>query len=275
MFDLGLTVQELFIGVGVVVVAAALQGSIGFGLAVLSVPILTVVNPAFTPIPILILSLLVSVASLTRERGDLDLGGLGWVIGGRVPGALLGAWVLTVTTERTLGIVIGVIVLAAVVTLSSNLTVRLSPRTRMIAGVVSGFSGTSAGIGGPPIALLYGGQSGPVVRSTLGAIFMIGITINLVILTLWRCDYGVCPKGGPKLEYTSGKALASLGMEFAPPQIEAGPTGGKSKKGKKKKKHKKDHGPKPVEALADETGDAPVIDAVAGSVPEPPEPVAR
>lgn len=184
MFDVGLTVQELVIGVGVVVVAAALQGSIGFGLAVLSVPILTVVNPAFTPIPILILSLLVSVASLTRERGDLDLGGLGWVIGGRVPGALLGAWVLTVTTERTLGIVIGVIVLAAVVTLSSNLTVRLSPRTRTIAGVVSGFSGTSAGIGGPPIALLYGGQSGPVVRSTLGAVFMIGITINLVILTL-------------------------------------------------------------------------------------------
>ena len=55
MFDVGLSAQELAIGVGVVVIAAALQGSIGFGLAVLSVPILTVVNPVFTPIPTLIL----------------------------------------------------------------------------------------------------------------------------------------------------------------------------------------------------------------------------
>ena len=184
MFDVGLTAQELAIGVGVVVIAAALQGSIGFGLAVLSVPILTVVNPVFTPIPTLILSLMVGVGTLLRERGDLDLDGLGWVITGRVPGAVLGAWVLSIATERTLSIVIGVIVLLAVAILSSGLSVRLTRVSRVIAGMISGFSGTSAGIGGPPIALLYGRQAGPVVRSTLGAIFTIGITINLVILTL-------------------------------------------------------------------------------------------
>ncbi len=184
MFDVGLTAQELAIGVGVVVIAAALQGSIGFGLAVLSVPILTVVNPVFTPIPTLILSLMVGVGTLLRERGDLDLDGLGWVITGRVPGAVLGAWVLSIATERTLSIVIGVIVLLAVAVLSSGLSVRLTRVSRVIAGMISGFSGTSAGIGGPPIALLYGRQAGPVVRSTLGAIFTIGITINLVILTL-------------------------------------------------------------------------------------------
>ena len=184
MFDVGLTAQELAIGVGVVVIAAALQGSIGFGLAVLSVPILTVVNPVFTPIPTLILSLMVGIGTLLRERADLDLEGLGWVITGRVPGAVLGAWVLSIATERTLGIVIGVIVLLAVAVLGSGMSVKLSRASRVIAGMVSGFSGTSAGIGGPPIALLYGRQAGPVVRSTLGAIFTIGITINLVILTL-------------------------------------------------------------------------------------------
>jgi len=184
VFDVGLTAQELAIGVGVVVIAAALQGSIGFGLAVLSVPILTVVNPVFTPIPTLILSLMVGIGTLLRERADLDLDGLGWVITGRVPGAVLGAWVLSIATERTLGIVIGVIVLLAVAVLGSGMSVKLSRASRVIAGMVSGFSGTSAGIGGPPIALLYGRQAGPVVRSTLGAIFTIGITINLVILTL-------------------------------------------------------------------------------------------
>ena len=195
MFDVGLTGLELAIGAGVVVVAAALQGSIGFGLAVLSVPILTVVDPVFTPIPTLILSLFVGVGTLVRERGDLDLEGLGWVISGRVPGALLGAWVLSIATERALGIIIGVIVLLAVGVLSSGLSVRLSRISRVIAGLISGFSGTSAGIGGPPIALLYGRQAGPVVRSTLGAIFTIGITINLLILTavgiLTTSDIGV------------------------------------------------------------------------------------
>lgn len=195
MFDVGLTGVELAIGAGVVVVAAALQGSIGFGLAVLSVPILTVVDPVFTPIPILILSLFVGAGTLVRERGDLDLDGLGWVISGRVPGALLGAWVLSIATERALGIVIGVIVLLAVGVLSSGLSVRLSRSSRVIAGLISGFSGTSAGIGGPPIALLYGRQAGPVVRSTLGAIFTIGITVNLLILTavgvLTSSDIGV------------------------------------------------------------------------------------
>ena len=184
MFDVGLNAQEIAIGVGVVVIAAALQGSIGFGLAVLSVPILTVVNPVFTPIPTLILSLMVGIGTLLRERTDLDLEGLGWVITGRVPGAVLGAWVLSIATERVLGIVIGVIVLLAVAVLGSGISVKLSRASRVIAGMVSGFSGTSAGIGGPPIALLYGRQAGPVVRSTLGAIFTIGITINLAILTL-------------------------------------------------------------------------------------------
>lgn len=195
MFDVGLTGVELAIGAGVVVVAAALQGSIGFGLAVLSVPILTVVDPVFTPIPTLILSLFVGAGTLVRERGDLDLEGLGWVISGRVPGALLGAWVLSIATERALGIVIGVVVLLAVGVLSSGLSVRLSRSSRVIAGLISGFSGTSAGIGGPPIALLYGRQAGPVVRSTLGAIFTIGITVNLLILTavgvLTSSDIGV------------------------------------------------------------------------------------
>lgn len=204
MFDIGLTAQELTIGIGVVMVASALQGSIGFGLAVLSVPILTVVNPVFTPIPVLILSLGVGAATLARERGDLDLEGLGWVITGRVPGALLGAWVLSVATERTLGIVIGVIVLSAVVVLSSGLTVRLSPTSRVVAGTISGFSGTSAGIGGPPIALLYGGQDGPVIRSTLGAIFTIGITINLVILTL----VGVLTAGDIQIAVVLSPAMA-------------------------------------------------------------------
>lgn len=131
-------------------IAGALQGAIGFGLSVLSIPILTIVNPVYTP----------------------------------APGAIAGAWMLTVASQRTLGIVIGLMVLGAVAILASGFEVSLTRWNRVIAGTISGFRVAASGIGGPPIALLYRRQQGPVVRSTLGAIFTIGIFAILVILWL-------------------------------------------------------------------------------------------
>ena len=89
---------------------------------------------------------------------------------------------LTVASQRMLGAVIGLIVLVAVAVLASGATVTLNNTNRLIAGTISGFSGAASAIGGPPIALLYRQEQGPVVRSTLGAIFATGIAINLLIL---------------------------------------------------------------------------------------------
>jgi len=173
---------ELIGALVIVSLGAALQGSIGFGFAVVSVPVLTLLNPEFVPVPPQILALPMSLAALMRERGGLDTAGVGWIIVGRVPGALGAAVVLTFAVGRTLDLLIGTIVLVTVLILASGLHVPLNAVTRIAAGVVSGFSGTASAIGGPPIALLYRDQTGPTVRSTLGTIFSIGILINLVIL---------------------------------------------------------------------------------------------
>jgi uncharacterized protein len=168
----------------IVFLGAALQGSVGFGFAVLSVPILTLLNPEFVPVAPQIIALPMSIAALVRERSRIDTSGVGWIVAGRIPGALLAAAVLMVVVGRTLDLLIGSIVLVAVLILASGLHVPLNRRTRFAAGLFSGFSGTASGIGGPPIALLYRTQHGPTVRSTLGTIFTIGIAINLVVLTL-------------------------------------------------------------------------------------------
>lgn len=79
---------------------------------------------------------------------------------------------------------------------------------------------------------------------------MVSVFFNFVILLLWRCDYGVCPKGGPQLQYTSGKAL---GIDLDAPEFKDAALAKrkKSKKGGKKKKKKK--GPKePVDPLSPE-----------------------
>lgn len=177
------TTPEILIGIVVVTVAASLQGSIGFGFAVLSVPILTLVDPAFTPIPMLLLALPLAVLGLVRERSEVDWSGLGWIIAGRVPGAFLGSWVLSVASEQLLGILIGTIVLIVIGLIATGVAIRLTRANRLIAGIVSGFSGASSAVGGPPLALLYRNQEGPTVRSTLGTIFTIGILINIGALT--------------------------------------------------------------------------------------------
>ncbi|MDH3518415.1 MAG: sulfite exporter TauE/SafE family protein, partial [Acidimicrobiia bacterium] len=44
--------------------------------------------------------------------------------------------------------------------------------------------GITSGIGGPPLALLYRNAPGATVRSTLAAIFLVGLTINIVALVI-------------------------------------------------------------------------------------------
>lgn len=168
----------------IVFLGAAVQGSVGTGFAVVSAPILTLIDPDFVPIAPQFLALMIAVSALVRERGGLDMAGVGWVILGRIPGSIAAAAVLMYAVGRTLDFLIGSIVLIAVLVLMSGVRVPLTTGTRIVAGVFSGFSGTASSIGGPPIALLYRDQTGPTVRSTLGVIFAIGIVINLIVLTV-------------------------------------------------------------------------------------------
>jgi uncharacterized protein len=173
---------ELVLAALVALVGATVQGVLGFGYAVLAVPVLTLIDPGFTPVPVLLVALPQTVAAAWRERGDLDLDGVGWIIGGRIPGSVVGAWVLIVAARALLDGIIALVVLAAVAALGLGWSVRLTRTSRFVAGFASGFSGTTSAIGGPPIALLYRDSGASTVRSSLGAVFALGIIVNLVVL---------------------------------------------------------------------------------------------
>lgn len=168
----------------IVFLGAALQGSIGFGFAVLSAPILALLNPEFVPVAPQLLSFPIALAASLRERRGVDMSGVGWILAGRLPGTLLAAGVLMFAVGRTLDVLIGSIVLVAVLILASGIRIPLNPWTRFSAGLFSGFSGTASSIGGPPLALLYRYQTGPTVRSTLGTILSVGLVINLTVLAV-------------------------------------------------------------------------------------------
>ena len=179
-----MSLLELIIGFVVFTTGCTIQGVLGFGAGLFSVPILALVAPEFVPGPILMLNPVLCALVAWREHGSIDRKTLRWALVGRVPGVLLGVWALTAVSEDGLGLLFGILLLAGVGLKISGLHAPRTPWTLMGAGGLSGFMGTSVAVGGPPIALVLDGSSGPEFRATLNAFFFIGTTISLAVLAM-------------------------------------------------------------------------------------------
>ncbi len=174
------------VGVAVILVAvlvgATVQGGIGFGMNLVVVPVLALVEPAALPGAAVLLGLPMSITMLRHEPHHIDRRGFTWIILGRVPGTLLGAWIVTAVSALTLSAIAGGAVLVAVAISVAGMHVQIRRRSCVVAGAASGVMNTTAGIGGPPVALLYQHEEGPVVRSTLAAVFFVGTVMSIAVL---------------------------------------------------------------------------------------------
>jgi uncharacterized membrane protein YfcA len=166
----------------VLTIGCALQGSVGFGFALVSAPILVLIDPSLVPGPLLFCGLVLTVLMSYRERQAMDVSGLKWGILGRLPGTFVALVVLTNVPEKKMMLILGALVLFAVALSVSGLHISPTTWTLLSAGVLSGFMGTTASIGGPPIALLYQNAPGARLRSTLSGYFALGTTLSLLAL---------------------------------------------------------------------------------------------
>ncbi|HEX6569639.1 MAG TPA: TSUP family transporter [Acidimicrobiales bacterium] len=162
-----------------VALGAAIQGSVGFGANLVAVPVLAVVEPEALPATLTLLVLPLAVGMVRRERQGVDWPAVGWLMAGRVPGTVAGSLVVVWVAGDTLAVLAGAGVLVAVAMSLLTTTVRVSPGTCVAAGAASGAMGTATSIGGPPLALLYQHQEGPVLRATLAATFSLGTVLSL------------------------------------------------------------------------------------------------
>ena len=167
-------------------VGAAIQGSIGFGMNLVIVPVLALVAPNALPATAVLLGVPVSFVMLRHEHHATDRPGLAWIIAGRIPGTVLGTWVVAAFTPDALKGFIGVCVLFVVALSVVAPPIRLTPSTQVASGVASGVTGTAAGIGGPPVALLYQHHPGPTMRATLAATFFFGTLLSILMLGIAR-----------------------------------------------------------------------------------------
>lgn len=171
---------ELILAFLIVCVSAVIQGSVGMGFNIVSVPLTLLIDPRMAPVPMLFVAIVLTSFTVMREPAHVDLHGTGWILGGRIPGVVAGLGLLSVATTRTLDLVIGSSVLLGVVLMGVAPPLARNRIVDFSAGIVSGALSTVSAIGGPPVGLLYKDESGPRIRATLGAIFTIGATITLV-----------------------------------------------------------------------------------------------
>jgi uncharacterized protein len=167
-----------------VTMGALVQGTVGLGLGLVAAPVIALVDGALMPGVMLWLASVYPVLTLARDWRATDWHGLRWAVAGRLPGTVLGVGVVAVVSERVLGLLVGAMVLLAVVL--TGRVIRLPMRRAVLAaaGVVSGMTGTATSIGGPPLALVYQHVSGPRLRATMAAYFLLGGLLSLAALGL-------------------------------------------------------------------------------------------
>lgn len=157
----------------VVTVGSVIQASVGFGFNLVAAPLLVLIDPGLVPGPATVAAAAVGMLNAYRNRSPVDWYGIRWASLGLVPGTVVAGFTLARVEGDSLAVLVGVLVLAAVLISLAGLHPPRTPKVLTSVGAISGFMGTTATIGGPPIALLFQRESGPFIRATLARFFLV------------------------------------------------------------------------------------------------------
>ena len=179
---LGLDPTAWAIALLAVLLGSLLQGSLGFGLGLVAAPIVVLIDATLLPVTLIGLSIPLALLIAWRERAALDLGTIRWAIAARFPGAVVGALAVASLGTRSLAIAFALAILVAVGVSLRGPAVRQTPRNLVIAGFVSGVTGTATSIGGPPMAIVLQHRSGPELRAAMSTFNAVGTVASLAML---------------------------------------------------------------------------------------------
>ena len=176
---------------GIVFVASVLQRTVGFGFALLAVPLLTFAVPAKSAVVIaLIDGTATGMWMLLHLRRQVEPEATRRLGIGAVLGAPVGVLVLLVIAPDALRLVVGITTCVAAVWIigssrSGGVDVAPAPRWRTVSlGFVSGLLSTSVATNGPPVVyeLRRRGLHGDRFRATVSAVFLIADLVGIPLL---------------------------------------------------------------------------------------------
>lgn len=180
----GVSAAEVVVVAVAALLGGAAQSVLGFGASFTTVPVLAVVAPELLPGAALVALLPLSTVMAVRERAQMDRGAAVRLSLARIPGILLGTAAVRYLDPRGLALVVAVFMLLAVASAAAGFRIDPTPGAQRLFGAISGFSGTSVGLGGPPLAVLYRGRPASESRPTLAVVFATGIVLSLAALAV-------------------------------------------------------------------------------------------
>lgn len=172
---------SFFLAFAVVAVAAIPQALTGMGFGLLAASLLLLIDPTLVPATVIVMGSLVAAANAIANRKDVDNRELGLTLAGRLCGIGLAVVILGFVTDRdTFSLLIAIVILFAVVLGIIDVAPRKTPTSLVVAGVVSGVTGTITSVGAPPMGIVYQKSRRQQTSATLNAYFAIGGCISAV-----------------------------------------------------------------------------------------------
>ena len=104
------------------------------------------------------------------------------LLSGRLVGTVPAALLLASTPLESMKLLVAGVVLAGALMGVLHSGGHPTRPVLLAAGAVSGFMATAAGLGGPPVALVYQHETGLRLRGTLAAYLIIGTIVSLLAL---------------------------------------------------------------------------------------------
>lgn len=179
----GLSWPMVLLCTALALVGSSVQGSLGFGLGMLTSPLFAMIDHSFIPVAMMLAVMPLTFGVAIRDRAHIDATGFKWAILGRFPGVFIGLVALRAMNEDLLAYAVAssvaVAVVISLVTARRGQVVPTNAVTLTSAGFASGFMGTVTSIGGPPMALVYKDGDPRTVRATIAAFFSIGVVITV------------------------------------------------------------------------------------------------
>jgi uncharacterized membrane protein YfcA len=190
LFDVRLS-PWVALAVGVIVlVSALLQAALGFGFALIAVPLLMlVINPQTAVICVFLVASVASVLTLRATQGAVNVAEAKRLSIGAVLAMPLGVALLISAPSVVLRLLLGFVTIAAALWMLFGHEAPSDdhvPNASLgyVAGAISGVLNTALSTNGPPLVvyLRHRGLSTEAFRSTISVVFTISNLVGLVLL---------------------------------------------------------------------------------------------
>lgn len=178
-----------WIALGLVVLAAALlQASTGYGFSIVGTPFLLLIYPVHAAIQVnIILSLCISLAMIVKIREAVHFPLFARLVAGSAAGLVPGIMIYLFLDVRLLKLVVGSLIVILTILLILKLALRQTNNRDYLTGGISGFLTASIGIPGPPLLLYFSGigTDKATLRSTTLAYYLFIYFVSLVMQVIF------------------------------------------------------------------------------------------